>query len=504
MPYGNEPGGKGVNAYLAKYVSHFKALDSRRLWTSGSGWPELPGNQFEVNAEPRIRHWGEGLGSRINSKPPETTTDYRGFVSGKNVPVISHEIGQWCVYPNFAEIPKYTGYLKAKNFEIFRDRLEANGMGRLAKQFLLASGKLQELCYKEDIESGLRTPGMGGFELLDLHDFPGQGTALVGVVDPFWQDKGYITAAQYSRFCNATLPLARLAKRVFTTDETLVAQIEVAHYGAEASRSAVAEWKLVESGGKVAAQGELPPKDLLPGNLIPLGTVSVPLKGVTVPQQCRLVVGIRNAAREYLENDWDVWVYPSGVATDPGDVLVTSVLDDAARQRLASGGKVLLSIPGTKVRNYDKQPVVPGFSSIFWNTAWTERQPPTTLGILCDRKHPALAGFPTEFHSNWQWWYLLHRAGALRLDLLPKGIEPVVRMIDDWMTARPLGLIVEAKVGHGRIVVSGFDLTVDDAADPVSREMRSSLLAYMNSKRFQPRTDCSLEQIRNLVANPTR
>ena len=163
-----------------------------------------------------------------------------------------------------------------------------------------------------------------------------------------------------------------------------------------------------------------------------------------------------------------------------------------------------MSIPGKQVRNYDKQPVVPGFSSIFWNTAWTERQPPTTLGILCDPKHPALAGFPTEFHSNWQWWYLVHRAGALRLSLLPKGMEPVVRMIDDWVTARPLGLIVESKVGLGRIVVCGFDLTGDNSADPVSGQMRSSLLAYMNSKRFQPRTVCSLEQIENLIANPTQ
>src|ERR1019366_7865673 len=188
MPYGNEPGGRNASAWLAKYVSHFKALDPRRLWTSGSGWPELAENQFDVTPGPRIQQWGEGLRSRINSRPPETTTDYRSFISGRNVPVISHEIGQWCVYPNFDEIAQYTGYLKPKNFEIFRDRLQAGGMGGLAKPFLLASGKLQTLCYKEDIESALRTPGMGGFELLDLHDFPGQGTALVGVLDPFWHD----------------------------------------------------------------------------------------------------------------------------------------------------------------------------------------------------------------------------------------------------------------------------------------------------------------------------
>ena len=291
MPYGNEPGGTdthnkasgtptGVSAYLAKYVAHFKEADPRRLWTSGSGWPQLPENQFHVTPDPRIQAWGGGLKSRINARPPETLTDYRGYISRRSVPVISHEIGQWCVYPNFAEMPKYTGYLKPKNFEIFHDFLEQNGLAPLAKQFLLASGKLQTLCYKEDIESALRTPGMGGFELLDLHDFPGQGTALVGVVDPFWEDKGYVTAKEYSRFCNHTVPLARLSKRVFTTDETLDAQLEITHFGAEPMAGEVPTWKLVAENGAVCASGQLPPRDVPVGNGIGLGAIHVALAGV--------------------------------------------------------------------------------------------------------------------------------------------------------------------------------------------------------------------------------
>src|ERR1035438_587463 len=137
MPYGNEPGGKQAQAYLTKYVQHFKALDPRRLWTTASGWPQIAENQFHVTPDPRIQLWGAGLKSRINGRPPETTADYRDYIQERSVPVISHEIGQWCVYPNFDEIPKYTGYLKPKNFDIFRDRLDANGLARLAKRFLL-------------------------------------------------------------------------------------------------------------------------------------------------------------------------------------------------------------------------------------------------------------------------------------------------------------------------------------------------------------------------------
>ena len=257
MPYGNEPGGENATAYLRKWVAHYKALDSRRLWTSGSGWPQIAENQFHLTPDPRIQHWGAGLNSRINAQPPETQTDYRDYIQQRTVPVISHEIGEWCAYPNFDEIRKHKGYLKPKNFEIFRDSLNARGMGSLAHRFLLASGKLQTLCYKEDIESALRTPGMGGFELLDLHDFPGQGTALVGVLDPFWEGKGYVTADEYRRFCNSTVPLARMNKRVFTTDETL--QTESEWHTSDRSRSLLpgctGNWWMLPAGLSPTAVG---------------------------------------------------------------------------------------------------------------------------------------------------------------------------------------------------------------------------------------------------------
>lgn len=510
MPYGNEPGAdrarlaqKGGSDYHAvfddffkDYVNHFKKIDPRRLWTSASGWPQIPANQFDITPDPRIQAWGAGLKSRINSRPPETTTDYREYIEQRKVPVISHEIGQWCVYPDFSEMPDYTGYLKPKNFEIFQAQLSDNGMGDLARKFLLASGKLQTLCYKEDIESALRTPGMGGFELLGLNDFPGQGTALVGVLNPFWQTKGYMTAREFRRFCNSTVPLARLPKRVFTTDETLESDLEVAHFGPAPLQNIATEWKLVSQDGKIVAHGQLPAQDIPVDNGNRLGHIAIDLKDIPAPKQYSLVVGLEGTK---FENDWNVWVYPAQLPPEPGNVLVTSKFDDAARQCLLSGGKVLLTIPGRDVRNYKTDPVELGFSSIFWNTAWTGRQPPTTLGILCDPDSPGLAEFPTDYFTDWNWWYLIHRSGALRLDLLPKNIKPIVRVIDDWVTAHPLGLVVEGQVGSGKIVVCGFDLT-KGANDPVSRQMRASLLHYMGSQKFQPKTALNDDQIDSLIS----
>ena len=279
------------------------------------------------------------------------------------------------------------------------------------------------------------------------------------------------------------------------TDETLTAQIEVAHFGAHPLPAAVTRWKLVKDNGRLAAAGELAPRDVPIGNGTRLGDVKLDLQTVEAPAHYKLVVGLKGTE---CENDWGIWVYPAKTAKAAADILVTNQFDQVARDRLRNGGIVLLTIPGDQVRNLDSAPVKLGFSSIFWNTAWTGRQAPTTLGILCDPKHPALAEFPTEFCSDWQWWYLLHRAGALRLDLLPRGVNPVVRVIDDWVTARPLGLIAEGKVGAGKIIVCGFDL-IRGADDPVSQQMRRSLLDYAASDRFAPDTAWTEENVKALL-----
>ena len=196
MAYGNEPSGNRQADYLGKLVNYWKQTDGRRVYTSAAGWPYVPEADFWSTMEPRIQVWGAGLNSVINREAPRTDYDWREIIR-KDMPTVSHEIGQWCVYPRLKEREKYTGVLKAGNFDIFEASLRKNGMEHLADSFLYASGRLQTLCYKMDIEASLRTPGMAGFQLLGLNDFPGQGTALVGVLDPFWEEKGYVDGKEF-------------------------------------------------------------------------------------------------------------------------------------------------------------------------------------------------------------------------------------------------------------------------------------------------------------------
>ena len=491
MAYGNEPRGTNHMNYLANFLEHWKTKDSRRIYTSAAGWPILRENEYHNIPQPRIQGWGEELNSIINSQPPSTVYDWANKITQFDVPVVSHEIGQWCVYPNFKEIAKYDGVLKAKNFEIFQESLNEKGLGNLADSFLLASGKLQTLCYKADIEAALRTPGFAGFQLLDLHDFPGQGTALVGVLDPFWEEKGYVTPQEYSRFCNETVPLARLEKYIFYNDELFKAKIEVAHFGEEEIPYAVPYWRITDTKDVTLFEGRFDTLDIPIGNCLQLGNIEIDLKSISYASQLSLSINIQG-----FENDWDFWVFPKKTEQVQG-IRITSNLDPSAILALNEGESVLWSIPENTKSSQLNDGI--GFSSIFWNTAWTKGQKPYSLGILCNPNHPALEDFPAEYHSNWQWWDAMTYSNAIILDDMPREIKPIVRVIDDWFKNRNQALLIEVKVGRGKLLISGIDFFQNIESRPAGKQLLLSLKKYMSGEHFNPQVELSADEIRQIL-----
>ena len=146
------------------------------------------------------------------------------------------------------------------------------------------------------------------------------------------------------------------------------------------------------------------------GNAIPLGSVKQPLSSVTKPSRLTLTVSVNEHS-----NSWDLFVYPKNLPETNAEILVTQSLDAKALETLNKGGKVLLTLKKATLKKEMGGDVAIGFSSIFWNTAWTHVQPPVTLGILCDPKNPALKEFPTQGYSNWQWWDAMSHSNAIRL-----------------------------------------------------------------------------------------
>ncbi len=494
MAYGTEPAGKNQKEYLRKLVAYWKSKDNRRLYVASSGWPIVPENDFNLHADPRIQRWEEGLNSIINAEPPQTMFDFRDFVSKFTVPTVSFEVGQWCAYPDFKEIAKYTGILKATNFEIFKETLTENQMGGQAEDFLMASGKLQVLCYKADIEAALRTPGLAGFHLLSLQDYPGQGTALVGILNSFFESKGYITPEEFRMFCNETVPLARMQKRVYRNNESFEAGIEISHFGPKPLMKPVILCKIINTEGEVLNKKSFAKEEIAIGNCNTVGSLSVSLAKISKAQKFTLEVSVENTS---YKNRWDFWVYPAKQEIIKGNVLITDKLDSNAEATLKNGGSVLLLTYG-KVGKEKGAQIEVGFSSIFWNTAWAH-QAPYTLGILCDPNHPLFKDFPTEYHSNWQWWDPVSHSQAMILNGFPANLRPLIQPIDTWSENRRLAFAFEAKVGNGKILVCSIDMKNNIDERLVTKQLLLSMLKYMNSNSFNPQIELESGKISGLL-----
>jgi len=495
LDYGNEPAGDKQSEYLGKLISYWKESDNRRVYSSGSGWPFIPENDFNLTPEPRIQRWGEGLASIINRQAPQTMFDFHEIISQYKIPSVSHEIGQWCVYPDFKEIEKYTGVLKPTNFEIFRESLTENKMGDQAEEFLMASGKLQALCYKADIEAALRTPGFAGFHLLQLHDFPGQGTALVGVLNPFFENKGYITAEEFRMFCNETVPLARIQKMVYRGNESFSAKVEISHFGEKPLVNAKVICFVKNTVGDTLHKVIFTRDNIEIGNCIEIGSYELDLSDLSAAQKLTFEIFLDGTR---YKNQWDFWVYPVKQEVVNNKVYITDRLDKKAEDLLKQGGSVLLLNYGRIGKDKGTQVAI-GFSTVFWNTEWTNSQPPHTLGILCDPKHDVFKDFPTEYHSNWQWWDPVSHSQVMILDGFPTDLKPLIQPIDTWFENRRLALAFEAKSGGGKLFVCSIDLKNIKDESVVSKQLLLSVLKYMNSESFKPSVEMELSTIRRFA-----
>lgn len=506
LALGNELGGK--QELMAPVVARFRALDPRHLYAQGTNnWFPGPGAGDDYYAS--FQYQGRKIrGSyatvdaplgHVQAGPAGTLKDYVAEIAGLTIPVVSHEIAEYQSAPDFREIDKYTGVLRARNIEAFKKRLEAAGLLDQAPDFLRASGALAVICYREDIEAALRTRGFGGFQLLDLMDFPGQGTALVGILNSFMEPKGFIEPAKWREFCSETVPLVRLAKYTWTSGEMLTAKVEMAHYGAADIANAAPSWTLRDASGRLLTSGSLPGKSVPTGTVTALGEIRLPLGTFDVPARLQLEVGLIGTS---IRNSYPLWVYADAADTTPRAVVVSRSLDEATRQALAGGRSVLLmpepsALPAS---------IEGSFASDFWNfgmfkkLAEERKMPvaPGTLGILCDPKHPALAAFPTELHSNWQWFHLLKSSRALVLDTLPAGYRPIVQVIDNPERAHRLGALFEARVGEGKLMVCSIDL-VGQKDRPEARQLLASLLQYMNSEAFRPATAVDLPVVEGVL-----
>ncbi len=494
----NEPAGHYDEA-LPHWDAYWRQADRRRLYTDGVGRfakaPEGPGKPFAADylVTPRARGPAGWFGNDYESA-------LRSQIGEIDIPCLSHETGQWCAYPDFAVIDRFLGngpyaayprgldgnaapYLVPGNYEIMRDTARAHGLLSRNAELAHASGRFQVLCYKEEIEANLRTPGYSGFQLLDLHDYLGQGGALIGLLDAFWEEKGYVGPAEFRQYCGATVPLARLKQRVFTTSDTLSAPLELAHFGPAPLSAVTPAWRVVDAAGRTVVDGHFEAMDVPRGKNIALGTIEVTLSRLTAPAAYELIVEL---ADTNARNSWAFWVYPPSTAPSvPAAVTVTASWPEA-KAALAAGGEVLF-LSGKP----DKPDPDLALTSVpvFWNRLMNANRT-WMLGLWCDTTHGALADFPTQASCDWQWTDVLSATTAMNVEALPETLVPIVQPIDDWNRGLRLAMLFECAVGRGRLMVTSLDLS-DTARHPGGMALRRSVLNYMASEGFKPKLQVS-------------
>ena len=512
---GNEMSGEEG---LAMLIQTFKKEDNRHIYSSGSNnYLGFKGKQadedyfttcrvgreddkqFNTHARASFSFADAYDGGYLNHTYPNSEMDFSSANALCDVPIISHETGQFQVYPNYEEIKKYTGVLKPRNFEIFKKRLEEAGMIDQAHDFMMASGKWSALLYRADIEMNLRTPEWGGFQLLDLQDYPGQGSAYVGILDAFMESKGLIAPEEWRHFCSEVVPLFCTEKFCWTNDEALTGEVEIANYSESDLNSKQLSWTLTDSKQQVLDKGVLP-LQVKQGELAKVGTLKPAIASVRKAEKVTLALSIDGTP---YRNDYSLWIYPAAdkEVAPSEDICVTDDLD-AHLKYLTEGGKVLW-FPS---KDKHKDQTVGGlFQTDYWNYRMFRTicenldRPvsPGTLGILTDPGHPALADFPTEFHTNWQWFPIIKQSYPMILDRLSDDYRPIVQVIDNVERNHKLGLLFEFKVGNGKLLVCMSDLkAVQDK--PEARQFYRSILEYMESSAFAPSYSLSAKDLQDL------
>ena len=440
-------------------------------------------------------------GGMINHFHPNSTMNFDEACDKAGIPIISHETGQFQTYPDYREMKKYTGVLHPYNFEVFRRRLAAAGMLSQADDFHKASGLWSVKLYKADIEMDLRTRNMAGFQLLDIQDYPGQGSAFVGILDAFMESKGITTPEEWRQWCSPVVPLLEVEKFCFEDGEKIQAKVKVANYGGSSLKGKKLKWHLAEDEGvlNIFSYDE---------GLVDVGE----LNGVFHVQKPTKLLLTLNIEGTEARNSYELWAYPKKALEKKG-VIIARDLNQEVVKVLEKGGKVLwmptasshfVAADDTLSQADNTTPYTVGglFQTDYWNYRMfkticennKKKVSPGTLGILTNPEHPIFKGFPTEMHTNWQWFPVIKESHPLVLDNFSKDYRPIIQVIDNIERNHKLGLVMEWKVGAGKLLVCMSDLE-KAAKYPEGKAFYQSVIDYMRSVDFNPQVEMTASDL---------
>lgn len=507
LTLGNELQARGEGRdRMQDLVRTAKQLDPTRLYANGSNTfygeegcdPESDFYTSQSCKDVVIRGTFSGMRGYINENYPSADHTYDAAMAeirkSYTKPVFSFEVGQFEVLPDFEELESFHGISDPVNLKLIKKRVEERGLLPTWEKYVEATGELLRLAYREEIEAAMRTRELSGISLLGLQDFPGQGTALVGMMNSHMEPKPYPFARpeRFREFFTESRIFVKMPRYTYEEGEHLTAEVEVANFGKESIAGELG-WTLgyrdcaVNSGrGELRCDRADGQKNCPPGTYTLLGRLDIPLEVKGVSAALILTVSIGDCTSTY-----PVWVYQKTSPECPKNVYETRVFDEQTRAVLQNGGRVYLSPDADK----ESLPysIKTQFTTDFWSVGtFTDQE--GGMGQLIDTEHPILKEFPTDFHTDWQWWIMATK----RAVILPHPMKTIITEMDSYAFLRPMAQLIEFRCLKGKVLLSTMELHKSQQY-PEARALQTAIYEYLSGEGFEPSEEIAEEELSMLV-----
>lgn len=491
---------------MRELVRTAKRMDPTRVYANGSNAfygeegcdPESDFYTSQSCKDVVIRGTFSGMRGYLNENYPSTDRTYDEAMAEirkeYQKPVFSFEVGQFEVLPDFEELESFHGISDPVNLKLIKKRVEERGLLPTWEKYVEATGELSRLAYREEIEAAMRTRELSGISLLGLQDFPGQGTALVGMMNSHLEPKPYPFARpeRFREFFTESRIFVKMPRYTHEEGEHLTAEVEVANFGKESITGELG-WTLgyrdcaVNSGrGELRCGRADRQKNCPPGTYTSLGRLDIPLEVKGVSAALILTVSIGDCTSTY-----PVWVYQKTSPECPKNVYETRVFDEQTRAVLQNGGRVYLSPDADK----ESLPysIKTQFTTDFWSVG-TFADQEGGMGQLIDTEHPIFKEFPTDFHTDWQWWIMATK----RAVILPHPMKTIITEMDSYAFLRPMAQMIEFRCLKGKVLLSTMELHKSQQY-PEARALQTAIYEYLSGEDFEPSEEIAEEELSMLV-----
>lgn len=470
---------------MRELVRTAKRMDPTRLYANGSNAfygeegcdPESDFYTSQSCKDVVIRGTFSGMRGYLNENYPSADRTYDEAMAEirkeYQKPVFSFEVGQFEVLPDFEELESFHGISDPVNLKLIKKRVEERGLLPTWEKYVEATGELSRLAYREEIEAAMRTRELSGISLLGLQDFPGQGTALVGMMNSHLEPKPYDFARpeRFREFFQECRILVKLPHYTYEAGERLIAEVEAANFG-KGNIEGVFCWTLagkksvsengncepaeIKSKNTVIATGEDTEITICrPGSYTEVGSLDIPLDFVEKNTALTLKVRIGDSISAY-----PIWVYRKTTPVCPENVYETRAFDVKTREILQNGGRVYLS------PDADKESLP--------NSIKTQ--------------------FTTDFHTDWQWWIMATK----RAVILPHPMKTIITEMDSYAFLRPMAQMIEFRCLKGKVLLSTMELHKSQQY-PEVRALQASIYTYLSGENFEPAEEITEEELSMLV-----